>query len=399
MTFRLSGSAKFMCAGIALSLAWFVLESCDCDESKEDQFPGFWVACIGNKPALMSYSGNNPTIVSTDPSPNFSPKAWDCSHPNSPHYQNSQASAFPIGTPSGPNGYARKPHATGSGTAAYLPQQLRVLPFVPRVPPPATPGCDSTFPDVLQTVHTQALVTRISTCPFKIKVSIPVVTRPLQVAITPDGSTALVTSFDNAVNFIDLATNKVTYTLMTDPSINPHGLAISPDGTHAYISSFNTNGVIAVIDLGSGQVTTTLPTISYAQGLTLTPDGSQVWVTSPYGASVDIFDTLTNTRVTGLNISQTSDVAFNSTGTRAYATTSATIPGSVVVVDTSTYQTITSYTVGLDPVDIQMSYADQFLVVNNNGEGSISVIDLMKGAVVTTQLGGNSLPSGIAFVH
>jgi DNA-binding beta-propeller fold protein YncE len=46
-----------------------------------------------------------------------------------------------------------------------------------------------------------------------------------------------------------------------------------------------------------------------------------------------------------------------------------------------------------------MSYADQFLVVNNNGEGSISVIDLMKGAVVTTQLGGNSLPSGIAFVH
>jgi DNA-binding beta-propeller fold protein YncE len=231
------------------------------------------------------------------------------------------------------------------------------------------------------------------------KVAIPVVTRPLQVAVTPDGSTALVTSFDNAVNFIDLATNKVTYTLMTDPSINPHGLAISPDGTHAYISSFNTNGVIAVIDLGSRQITTTLPTISYAQGLTLTPDGSQVWVTSPYGASVDIFDTLTNTRVTGLNISQTSDVAFNSTGTRAYVTTSATIPGSVVVVDTSTYQTITSYTVGLDPVDIQMSYADQFLVVNNNGEGSISVIDLMKGAVVTTQLGGNSLPSGIAFVH
>ena len=388
-----------MCAGIALSLGWFVLESCDCDESKEDQFPGFWVACIGNQPALMSYSGNNPTIVSTDASPNFNPAQWDCSHPNSPHYKNSQASAFPIGTPSGPNGYARKPHATGSGTAAYLPQQLRDLPFLPDVPPSTNPVCDSTYPDVFQTVHTQALVTRISTCPFKIKVSIPVVTRPLQVAITPDGSTALVTSFDNAVNFINLSTNTVVYTLMTDPSINPHGLAITPDGTRAYISSFNTNGVIAVIDLGSRQITTTLPTISFAQGLTLTPDGSQLWVTSPLAASVDIFDTLTNTRVTGLNIAQTSDVAFNSTGTRAYITTSATIPGSVVVVDTSTYQTITSYTVGLDPVDIQMSYADQFLVVNNNGEGSISVIDLMKGAVATTQLGGNSLPSGIAFVH
>jgi hypothetical protein len=46
-----------------------------------------------------------------------------------------------------------------------------------------------------------------------------------------------------------------------------------------------------------------------------------------------------------------------------------------------------------------MSYGDQFLVVNNNGEGSISVIDLKKSAVVTTQLGGNSVPSGISFVH
>jgi DNA-binding beta-propeller fold protein YncE len=46
-----------------------------------------------------------------------------------------------------------------------------------------------------------------------------------------------------------------------------------------------------------------------------------------------------------------------------------------------------------------MSYGDQFLVVNNDAGGSISVIDLKKDAVVTTQLGGNSAPSGIAFVH
>ena len=400
MTLRLSGSTKFMCAGIALSLGWFVLESCECDNTKEQSFPGFWVACVDNKPTLMTYNDNYATVVTSDPAGNFNPAEYDCSHSGSPQYKGSEAaSPYQISSPAGPGGFDRKSHATGSGTVAYLPQQLRILPFVPHVPFPATPSCDSSFPDVFQTDHSEALVTRFSTCPFAMKVTIPVVTRPLQVAVTPDGSTALVTSFDNAVNFIDLASNKVTHTLMTDPSINPHGLAIAPDGTHAYITSFNTNGVIVVIDLSSRQITTTLPTISYAQGLTLTPDGSQLWVTSPLAASVDIFDTLTNTRVTGLNIAQTSDVAFNSTGTRAYITTSATIPGSVVVVDTSSYQTITSYTVGLGPLDIQMSYADQFVVVNNNSEGSVSVIDLMKGAVVTTQLGGNSAPSGIAFVH
>jgi len=400
MTIHFSRSTKFMCAGIALSLGWFVLESCDCDNTKEQDFPGFWVACVDNKPTLMTYNDNNATVVTSDQAGNFNPKDYDCSHAGSPQYKGSEdASPFKISSPAGPGGYARKPHATGSDTFAFLPQQLRILPFVPNVPPPATPSCDSTFPDIFQTDHAEALVTRVSTCPFAIKVTIPVVTRPLQVQVTPDGSTALVTSFDNAVNFIDLATNKVTTTLMTDSSINPHGLAISPDGTRAYISSFNTNGVIAVIDLSSRKIIATIPTISYPQGLTLTPDGSQIWVTSPLAASVDIFDTLTNTRVTGLNISQTSDVAFNSTGTRAYITTSSTIPGSVVAVDASTYQTIKSYPVGLGPTDIKMSYGDQFLVINNNSDGSISVIDFLKGAVVTTKLGGNSAPSGIAFVH
>ncbi len=34
--------------GIILSLGWFVLESCECDQSKENKFPGEWVACDGN---------------------------------------------------------------------------------------------------------------------------------------------------------------------------------------------------------------------------------------------------------------------------------------------------------------------------------------------------------------
>ncbi|HLK18362.1 MAG TPA: YncE family protein [Bryobacteraceae bacterium] len=400
MMIRLSRSAKFMCAGIALSLGWFVLESCDCDETKEQNFPGFWVACIANKPTLMTYNDNNATVVTSDAAGNFNPAEYDCSHSGSPQYKGSEASSpFKISSPAGPGGFDRRPHATGSGTVAYVPPLLRIFPFMPHAIPPATANCDSTFPDIFQTDHAEALVTRVSTCPFAIKIAIPVATRPLQVAVTPDGSTALVTSFDNAVNFIDLATNKVTYTLLTDSTINPHGLAISPDGTRAYITSFNTNGVIAVIDLASKKIIATIPTISYAQGLTLTPDGSQLWVTSPLAASVDIFDTLTNTRVTGLNISETIDVAFNSTGTRAYVTTSSTIPGSVVAVDTATYQTIKSYTVGLGPSDIAMAYGDQFLVINNNSDGSISVLDLAKDAVVTTKVGTNSVPSGIAFVH
>jgi len=403
MNFQLSRASRMMAAGIGLSLCWFVLEACDCEETKEERFPGYWVACIGNKPALMTYVGDSATIVSSDPAGNFNPSQWDCSNPNSPNYKGSQAPSYSSSTPSGPGGYARvhrNASATGSSPSAYLPQQLRALPFLPQIPPLATPPpCDSSYPDVLRPIHTQAIVTRVSTCPFAVKTSIPVQTRPLQIAITPDGSLALVTSFDNAVNFIDLSTNKVVYTLNTGDSINPNGLAISPDGTTAYVSNFTAPGQsYIVINIANRTVTNTIPTIvQYPQGLTLTPDGSQLWITTPLYFGVDVFDTLTNTRITSLNISYTTDVAFNSLGTRAYITSQSTTPGTVVVVDTATFQILNTYTVGNTPTDISMSYGDQFLVVNNSVDGTISVIDLLQNQVKTAKVGAN--PSGIAWVH
>ena len=149
---RLTMPTKLLSVGVALSLGWIVLEACDCDETKEDQYPGFWVACIGNQPTLMTYSGNNPTVVTSDAAGAFSPAQYDCSHAGSPQYKGSESS-FKIGSPSGPAQFVR-PHATGSPTTAYLPQRFRDLPFTPNVPPPgAAPVCQSNYPDVLQTDH------------------------------------------------------------------------------------------------------------------------------------------------------------------------------------------------------------------------------------------------------
>jgi DNA-binding beta-propeller fold protein YncE len=394
---RLTTTTKVMAAGLMMSLGWVVLAACDCNEDDYDESFS-WVECDGNQPVLMNFIFGE---ISFFAEPFFNADDWDCSHPASPHYKNSEAAAPSNSGSSGPGGSARQPHAAGSPGGVYLPHHLRVLPFTPSVPPPGTPPmCDSSYPDILQTVHTNALVTRISTCPFQLKTTIPVVTRPLQVVVTPDGSTALVTSFDNAVNFIDLSTNKVTYTLMTDPSVNPNGIAVTSDGSRAYVTSFNPgNPVVLVIDLSSRSVIATISglSMSYPQGATLTPDGSQLWITSPLDGETDVVDTLTNTLVTRLNIGASTDVAFNSNGTRAYVTTDAVSPGQVVVVDTGTYKILSTYTVGQGPADISMSYGDKFLVVNNDFDGSVSVIDLVKNKVVTKTIGAN--PSGIVFVH
>ncbi len=181
--------------------------------------------------------------------------------------------------------------------------------------------------------------------------------------------------------------------------VTPNGLAISPDGTTAYISNFTNPGQsILVINIPTHTITGTIQNVvQYPLGLTLTPDGSQLWVTSPYGTETDVIDTLSQTLVFRLNVQQSDQVAFNSTGTMAYITSQLNDPGQVFVVDTSTYRILSNYTVGSGPIDIRMSYGDQFLVVDNYNDGSVSVIDVKRDLVKTVQVGAN--PKGITFVQ
>jgi DNA-binding beta-propeller fold protein YncE len=404
---HLTTTTKIAAAAVALSLGWIVLEACDCDETKEDNYPGFWVACVNNQPTLMTYNGNNATVVSTDSAGNFNPNDYDCSgDPSSPIYKGSESSPpFQISGPGGPSPGFR-PHATGQ--AAYNPVPVRSLPFTPDVPPPgATPTCLSSFPDTIRTNHNESNVSRVSTCPFAIKTTIPVSQNPLQIAVTPDGSTALVTSFGSldgsggAVTFINLMTNQVTNTVNTLGNfvVTPNGLAISPDGTTAYIGNFTNPGQsIQVMNIATQTITASIPNVvAYPSAMTVTPDGSQLWVGSPLGTETDVIDTLTNTIAFRINIQQAVDIAFNSTGTTAYITSDLNSPGQVFAVNTSTFQIVNTYTVGSGPADIAMSYGDKFLVVNNYNDGTETIIDLVENTQQTIQVGAN--PKGLAFVQ
>ncbi len=207
------------------------------------------------------------------------------------------------------------------------------------------------------------------------------------------------TSFDGAVNFIDLATNKVTYTLQTDLGINPDGIAISPDGSLAYITSFNsTNPVVQVINMATRTVTANIRGYSYPQSVTLSPDGSLLLVTYPFGNQVGIIDTLTNAQVLVLSIPDPRGIAFNSKGTKAYITSApGGVAGTVQEFDTSTFQVDKVYNVGMGPADVAVLYGDRFVVLNNYEGQSISRIDIVAGTVSTTPVNGT--PSGISIIR
>lgn len=204
---------------------------------------------------------------------------------------------------------------------------------------------------------------------------------PLQVSGTPDAATAIVTSFSGAVSFIDLTSNQVTGTLNL-PNDNPSGIAISPDGTLAYVTSFTaTNPVLRVINISQQSVVQTIQLTGYPQSVILTPDGSQAWVTNPIDGNVTVVDLLSGTVSRQFALNRPIGVAFNSTATQAWITTG---DGTVRVLDTSTYTTIQTITVGAGPADVLIAPDDSVAFVNNFGGQTMSVINPLTFAVLNT---------------
>jgi YVTN family beta-propeller protein len=231
------------------------------------------------------------------------------------------------------------------------------------------------------------------------KATIRLVSRPLEVAVTPDGAQALVTNFDNAVSFVNLQTNTVT-TNLTTGGMNPSGIAISPDGKTAYVTSFNnTSPAIMVINIASRSIAATIPvSTAYPHSLALSPDGAQLYVAYPFSNQIDIIDTLTNTVFRSLNIGAPYGIDFSPNGTLAYIASGAVAPGSLVVLDTATFQVVKTYTVGSLPVDVRVAYGGSQVLVTNYLSNSLSVINTRTGLVTTTS-SFKGPPMGLARVQ
>jgi YVTN family beta-propeller protein len=114
------------------------------------------------------------------------------------------------------------------------------------------------------------------------------------VAITPDGSKALVVydgvSGYDAVYVIDLSTNTINATVsIGDGGGCPSQIAITPDGSKALVTDFCDSDV-AVIDLSTNKVTATLPAGLVPDGIAITPDGSKAVVVITATSNVYVID-------------------------------------------------------------------------------------------------------------
>ena len=278
----------------------------------------------------------------------------------------------------------RSPGKQATASATANPSLVDWFPFLaPLISNPSFPEADSSryksscTPAVRSYLvnHLQGTVTAFGVCPLTILKEITVAPLPLQIRITPDGATALVTSYEEALTFIDTATNTVKAT-MPLINYNPQGIAISPDGTRAYVTHYyDIQPVLLVIDIPNRKLLSTIALPQpYPRVVVMTPDGSQAWVNYLYGGVITVVDVLTGTVARNINISQPVEkgMAFNPTGTKAYA---AVYPNQVYVIETATLAVKIRLTVGQAPNDVVATPDGTRIFVNSEVDPGLWWID------------------------
>jgi YVTN family beta-propeller protein len=279
------------------------------------------------------------------------------------------------------------PHVTTAGTGAGTPL-----------------NCSAQFQNRLLIPESKRnSVAIMNTCPFGIGGRIPVGKKPISVVTMPDGQSALVANVDDGtISVINLATRTVSQTISLPPlngfPMRPSGIAILPDGSKAYVADHVDlpGGAVYVIDLTTMKFSTMFNVGGFPASIAVTPDGSQVWVASWGGGRVDVYDTLTNTVVTGFSVPQANGVAFNPTGTRAYMASGSL--GTVIVADTSTYQVVAQIPAGIYPHAVLVSATGRHVFVTDPLGNSIALIDASANKVLRTIKLKAQHPLGLAFV-
>jgi len=351
----------------------------------------FWTVCVNNQLQIMgSTPGHNFGFFIVGLT------MQDCDESDNKPRQLSEAQVAGVLA----SGMFFGGHYNLGGTAAPLdagvttlvygrPPSIESLPFAPifsrDAEIAAIAPCDPTLQPFFYVVnHDHSTVTAASPCPARVNKVIPVASRPLQVAMTRDAATVVVTSYDNALTFIDTASNTVTATMNVSQDLFPNGIAITPDGTKAYVTSYIDVGpCVFVVDLVAHTVLTRIAMpMQYPSSITLTPDGSQAWVSFLEQSGIVIVDTLTNTVATTLpNISSPVGIAFDAYGTKAYIA-SSTSPGTLFVVNAITLDIIARVTVGFNPVDVNITPGGRWIFVTHTGSDYVAVIDADSNTMV-----------------
>ena len=198
--------------------------------------------------------------------------------------------------------------------------------------------------------------------------------KPHGMVVTPDNKTLYATCEANrAVVEMDIKSGKVLRSFETDQKLS-HMLALSPDQKMIYTANA-AEGTVTFIDLASGTRLGSTRSGSGCEGIAVTNDGSEVWATNRRSDTIVIIDTKTRKIIEEVECrGYPMRVMFTPDGARAVVACAAR--NYLNVFDTKTRESIDVVRTRQVPVGIDITPDGKTAFSANNGEPSVSIIDL-----------------------
>lgn len=207
---------------------------------------------------------------------------------------------------------------------------------------------------------------------------IPVGKQPSWIAITPDGTRAVVVTYNgNSAEVVDTTTRKVVKSIPIGS--NGEGVAISPDGKTAYVTS-ESGEEVHVINVETATAGTGIH-VGPVEAVAFTPDGSQAYV-GVFPEEIVTIDTATK-KVVGNPIDVGGNpeaIAFTPDGATAYVAV-AGVKG-VEVIDTALRQVVKTIATTEEPSSVAVGPDGKRLYISNASAGAIGIADTATGAIV-----------------
>jgi YVTN family beta-propeller protein len=213
---------------------------------------------------------------------------------------------------------------------------------------------------------------------------IPVGVNPEGLAVSPDGSRVWVADTGpqtglpslGAISVISTATDKVTATLKLSVT-DPRQIAFSPSGGTAYVT---TSAGVLVYNTASDRLVTLIPGLGDPEGVTVAPNGT-VYVTNTEQNVVDVISAATNRVTRTIAAGQLPwQMALTSNGSTLYVADGDS--DAVSVINTATNAVTNTIAVSGDPVSVALTPDGSRLWVGGLTSGNVSVIDTSNDAIV-----------------
>ena len=237
---------------------------------------------------------------------------------------------------------------------------------------------------------------------------IPVGINPDSLAVTPDGSQVWVADTGPQTGLpaladlrvISTASDTVTKTLKLPTE--PRQIAFSPSGSTAYVT---TSVGLYVINTATVRVTALIPGLGDPEGVTVSRDGKTVYVTNTAQNQVDVINAATRWVTRAIGVGQLPwQMALSANGSTLYVADGDS--NAVSVISTATDKVTSTISDAGDPVSVALTPDGSELWVGGLTSGIVSVFDTSNGALVGTfnvgyggeaNAGDGEEPTGIVF--